>query len=272
MKKIFPLLLIAASYLPACCMFNNVRHPDDKLNVAEKLERETVALVAWVNDDGDILTKNDPGVELRSYCTGVWVNDDTIVTAEHCVDDLGKPESMMFLSKLGIHTKEELEWSPVSQTLEYSAFGDVKDNSLTKTRNSRPARVIAADKALDLALVRATKDAMHEKLPSHMVASFASGARVGDDVHIVGHTVGMWWSYMRGTVAQLRPHQMNSNDNYINAIQISAPIFFGDSGGGAFNADGELIGIMLWIKNAPNVGFVIRYDMVKDYVQKNNVR
>jgi S1-C subfamily serine protease len=51
-------------------------------------------------------------------------------------------------------------------------------------------------------------------------------------------------------------------------VQISAPIWIGNSGGGAFNSDGHLIGLSSWITlRAPSVAFFIHRDEIKNFLK-----
>lgn len=271
-------VIVMATLLPACCVFNGVRHPEPRPNLAEVLESKTVALDHWIgktgeDEDGDptygeVDPDQDPKAELRPYCAGVWISHDVILTAEHCVDDLGKPPIMQLLQSLGANVEP---WDPTGQAVTYSGWGDVRDEGVRKIRSAHQATVLAVDMDHDLALVKATPDAM-DSIPQHPVATLAHETRVGDDVHIVGHTVGLWWSYTRGWVAQLRPGMPGVNEKPVDVLQISAPIWFGNSGGGAFNSDGELLGIASWLRKAPNVGFFVDYNTIRSFLAHNQIK
>ncbi len=282
MKKFLPVLAIAAVLLPACCVFANVKHPDPKLNAAERDERATVALVRWVGKDKDgdptEVPEGTEGAKLGTGCAGVWIDRNTFVTAEHCIDNFGKPAETKVLEELHKQLPPELagllpvtpRWDPTGHTGEYSAFGDVYDTETgTHVRNVHPCKVLATDWVHDLALVRATTDAMNPKVPDHAVAPLATDTRVGDEVDIVGHPVGMWWSYTHGWVAQIRPNMRNVDNRPTNLLQISAPVWFGNSGGGAFNSSGQLVGIASFIRAVPNMAFFVRYDVIKTLIDHN---
>lgn len=277
-KLMAGVVIVAATLLPACCVFNSVRHPEPRQNLAEQLESKTVALDHWVgavgkDEDGDttygeVDPEEDPKAELRAYCAGVWISQDVILTAEHCVDDLGKPPVLQLLQALGADVQD---WDPTGQPVTYSGWGDIKDEGVRKIRNAHQATVLAVDKDHDLALVKATPDTM-DAIPRHPVAELATEARVGDDVHIVGHTVGFWWSYTHGWIAQMRPGMLNPSEKRVNVIQISAPVWFGNSGGGAFNADGELLGIASWLRNVPNISFFVDYTTIRTFLANNDIK
>jgi S1-C subfamily serine protease len=53
-------------------------------------------------------------------------------------------------------------------------------------------------------------------------------------------------------------------------IQISAPVWLGNSGGGAFDEDGRLIGICSWIsKNGPQLTFFVHRDAINKFIVDN---
>lgn len=261
--------MIAAVLLPSCCVFEVAKRPEPKMTLPEQLEQKTVAMVRYVapDADGDMVqsTADAPGAVLTPYCTGVWVAKDTFVTAGHCVEDLGKPFEQVLLEHLVPEASwEEVgikKWNPVGQAMTYSARNDIRDTETRTIRGTHPGKVLAYDKAHDLALVRATPDST-DAIPDHDIATVASSARVGQPVHIVGHTIGLWWSYTHGYVAQIRPAMPNFHEDKMNTLQVSAPVFFGNSGGGAFNEDGQLVGVMSWIRKGPSLGFFVRYDEV----------
>jgi V8-like Glu-specific endopeptidase len=282
MSRFLPALTVAVVLLPACCAFQGARHPASKLNAAERDQQVTAALVRWValDEEGDPVeaTADTKGAMLRPYCASTWISKDVMVTAAHCVENLGKPAELRELEA----AKEALppawaamlgpipDWDPTGQAVLYSDFGDVVDTAKAHYRTTHPASVLAYSKALDLALVQAVPDTMDAQIPEHLVARIASEARVGDEVDIVGHPIGLWWSYTHGWIAQFRPY-MGVHES--NIMQISAAVYYGNSGGGAFNADGELLGVCSFMKAAPNSAFYVQFDTVRDFVtHHSNVR
>lgn len=276
MKKVLSVLLIAVTmFLSACCVFNITRRPESKATMGEQLEQKTVAMVRYVanDEDGDVVPadENTKGAWLAPYCSGVWINRDTFVTAGHCVESAGKPEEQQLIETMLEKMRVPREqwrafgiepWNPVGQAMYYSARVDIKDTETRKFRGCHTGKVLAYDLDHDLALVRALHNSADE-LPDHDVAILARSARVGEEVHIVGHTIGLWWSYTHGYVAQNRLNFPNYYKKPMNTLQVSAPVYYGNSGGGAFNADGELVGVMSWIRTGPDLGFFVRYDEVE---------
>lgn len=119
------------------------------------------------------------------------------------------------------------------------------------------------DKELDLATVKPLGETS-----SHRIAKIIQEPiNAGQLLHIVGHTVGITWSYSRGYVANSRKIE-GPNAVVINTIQASAPVWKGNSGGGAFDSDGHLVGICSWIDTrAPNISFFIHHDEILKFLQ-----
>src|ERR1700747_1407837 len=61
-------------------------HP--RYPAVERLHRETLALVHWVDDDGHPTTERG-GTSLAIYCSATWVGRHAILTAQHCIDAAG---------------------------------------------------------------------------------------------------------------------------------------------------------------------------------------
>lgn len=272
MKKLV-LFLTFISILAGCCI-NSAHHATltdgHDLLVQGALDK-TVALVMWVDKEGKEV--EEPGTDdtMRPYCSGVWVSSDVILTAGHCVAELGMPpmdEEERLMKKL---FNIKIDWDPTGQPLQYATTNDVKDLHGLTVRNQHRAIVLAFDGLHDLALLKA-EPASGAFIPEHATVVVASKVKVGERVDIVGHPNGLWWSYISGYVSAIRIDTKNADGDLVDAIQISAPIWFGNSGGGAFNDSGELIGVCSWIRrNQPNTSFFIHRDHVNALMLKARV-
>jgi S1-C subfamily serine protease len=172
---------------------------------------------------------------LKPYCGGVWVASDKILTAHHCIEE-----------------------NPV---IAYEVFED------THSKFPKFALIYAEDKDNDLAMLQVDKTTM----PVHPVADIRQDdVWVGEHVNIVGHTVGLWWTYIEGVVSSMSLREMSGKDGKSYALQISAPAWFGNSGGGAFDDQGRLLGISSFVSaRAPNVAFFVHPNIVKAFVKKS---
>jgi hypothetical protein len=289
MQKYFPLVLLAAATLiPACCTHQRPIQNFSELSDADLVIDKTAALVHYIgftgtDDDGDrtfgeVDPEKDPQAELKPYCAATWVSSDVMLTAYHCVSDIGKPpvvegEGPTTLEKMLEHIigGPSQEWNPIGQELMYSVQTDIHDDANgAKFRGTNIAFVLATDPKHDLALVKA-RPLVGTVVPRHGVAKLAE-ARVGQDVQIVGHTVGLWWTYMRGSISQVRPNMPNANEDPTDVLQVAAPVFHGNSGGGAFNADGELLGVCSWIQSGLfGMGFFINAHEALPMLQHQSV-
>jgi len=148
-----------------------------------------------------------------AYCGGVWVSQTDFVTAAHCPD-----------------------------AEEYIAVQTLPDMA-SRPEGWRAGTILSVDEKDDLALIRVSGWA-----PTHPVLHFPSApAWPGEPLHVVGHVVGSRWSYRRAEVSALRPDEMNPGGNLVDSIQISGWVWKGDSGGGAFDDDGALVGIVVYV-------------------------
>lgn len=96
------------------------------------------------------------------------------------------------------------------------------------------ARVLARDTQQDLALLR-TDDASLSWSPPPLERA---PARVGSEVYLVGHPVGLGWTVTRGIVSALR------EDARGRLLQTDAAISPGNSGGPVLDAEGHVLGIV----------------------------
>lgn len=177
------------------------------------------------NDAPDALTaqtvafvKSDVfDTDLRAYCTGVWIDSNKILTANHCT-----------------------RGGPLGKSLDYVVKADVYEPQSIRIKLSpvpRHAVVTRRDEDHDLALLEALGDA-----PSHDVVTMCGDdPKPGEFAQQVGHSLGMWWSYSSGDVSGVR--FLDTGDGSLIYVQTTAPTSAGNSGGGLFNSKRELIGV-----------------------------
>lgn len=169
-------------------------------------------------------------------CTGVWVSGDTFITASHCIE--------------------------IGEALQYST--DVEYRGVfTRPQYLHQARLVKADLFHDLALYRSGLD-----MPDHLTANVASyRPEVGEGLYFVGNPAGLVWSFRRGVVSSFREIQFE--DDWVGPwMQASAPIYLGDSGGGAFDEDGQLVGIVHAIATEiPNVAFCVPLETIREFLK-----
>jgi serine protease Do len=126
------------------------------------------------------------------------------------------------------------------------------------------AKVIGTDPKTDLALLKI------QSTKTFPAVAFASAeAKVGDWVMAVGNPFGLGGTVTSGIISA-RGRNIGSGP-YDDFIQIDASINRGNSGGPAFNLDGEVIGVNTAIFSpsggSVGIGFAIPATMVKSVVE-----
>lgn len=126
-----------------------------------------------------------------------------------------------------------------------------------------PAKVIGTDKRTDLALLKINDG---NKLP---YVEWSSGnPRVGDWVIAVGNPFGLGGSVTAGIVSA-RGRDIGAGP-YDDFLQIDAPVNRGNSGGPAFDARGNVVGVNTAIYSpsggSVGIGFAIPTEVAKDVV------
>jgi S1-C subfamily serine protease len=117
----------------------------------------------------------------------------------------------------------------VRDTVTYETRPDVDSGTV------RVGVLAARDVAHDLALIR------DRTASGHAIAGI-SFPSVGQNVEMMGHPLGLWWSYSRGQVSAIRLKAFGEGEA-MYWIQTTAAVSPGNSGGGLFDDDGNLIGI-----------------------------
>jgi serine protease Do len=126
---------------------------------------------------------------------------------------------------------------------------------------------IAVDMYNDLALLRVNDAGDHPI--AHLTDTTPSP---GDEVHIVGMPAGTWWTYAHGYVSGHMPDYTNNNSDPHDMLQVSAAVYFGNSGGPAFNAAGELIGTTdSFKKNVPDIALFTCHDTLRGFLEHNKI-
>jgi S1-C subfamily serine protease len=180
------------------------------------------------------LIKKDVDGTIFPYCAGVWVAKNKILTAHHCVTDEGD----FFFYRL----KSDKKFIP------------------------RLASLIKEDKANDLALLITLDEEV-----LHPIAKVGDDGWTGQHVHVVGHPNMLLWSYTQGYISSPRKNINIETEEIQSFFQISAPIWKGNSGGGAFDDNGNLIGISSWIMtDAPLTSFFVHQDPIREILKSDD--
>lgn len=233
--------------------------------MVDELKADTVALVHR-DEDGDV----------SPFCAGVWVDKDTVLTADHCARAPIEALVTELLPSDGIDEDDEdavkafmAKREEMVQSLEDGfKIQYITDKESTGVWREPKAlhvlKVIKHDKDHDLAVMK-VDDA--KDIPAHHVAGLAGAApAVGEDVQVVGHPSGLTWTYVKGMVGAIREENFRPSKKKGPFIQIVGPVWKGNSGGGAYNEAGELVGIASFIAPAPNESFFVHIDSIKAFL------
>lgn len=258
-----------------------------KLSTSEMVNQigsSTVALVFY-NEEAESSKRSG----VSPFCTGVWVGRDLILTADHCAKAMVEFKQDTQDEKEAKREEASKEEPKTLEDVLRKLFGDatppeppvvedglsihyIQENEVAGIGKEPTAwhlsNVIAYDEQHDLALLRAAGSA----IPPHRIASLAKVTpSLGERIHVVGHVTGLYWTYTEGNVAAYREDMPDTSDVKMLGpwLQVSAPIFFGNSGGGIFNEYGELVGIADWIKKAPLVGFCVHLETIRSFLELN---
>lgn len=218
--------------LSSCIAFMGIFHWSNTKS-QEEVKR---LLVEDIEQKTVALVTADEDGNLAAYCTGVWIGRDKILTAHHCLRD--------------------------DEFVVYQDVQNIIDDTI-----GRVAYVQDVEPENDLALLMTVA----QSTPQHPVAALSSEVWDGQHVNIVGHTNGLWWSYIEGVISSTRTNIFTRRGKMPRTLQISSPAWFGNSGGGAFNDAGELVGMTSWISTrAPMMSFFVHRDVIEKFLTKNH--
>lgn len=216
-----------------------------KRGLVRELMSESVALVRLTYE----IELTPEAIKLtpatKPFCTAVWISASSLMTAHHCVDEMALGEEVAYV------IERELDLS-------------------SKLQRAHAAKLVAVDPEHDLAILRAPG------APHHEVAALSNDSiEPGDDTHTMGHPYANWFSYSTGTVAAVRKALMPaSEDDPMKEtlwIQTTAQISPGNSGGGLFDGQGQLIGICSRSRrDGQGLNFYIHRDHLRAFIQKQS--
>ena len=133
---------------------------------------------------------------------------------------------------------------------------------------SYPAKVIGTDAANDIAVVKIDAKGLHPA-----VIGSSDSLEVGDFVLAIGNPLGTLSGTVTDGIVSALARRVTIDNTTMTLLQTSAAVNPGNSGGGLFNAAGELIGIVNAKSTSDssgnsvdNIGFAIPIDSVRDII------
>jgi hypothetical protein len=195
--------------------------------------------------------------EYRPFCTGVWVEDKKILTANHCINAVAKAIAQKESGDEEALVPDDTVGTPIHYILENEVQAVGQEPYAIHL-----GKAVKVDEDHDLALVEALGP-----VPSHDVAKLVSTSpAIGEKLHFVGHVRGLYWTYVDGIVAAYREDLVHKGP----IMQVSAPVYFGNSGGGAFTESGELCGIASYLMPAPITAGYIHAESIRKFLMPSD--
>ena len=185
-------------------------------------------------------------ISYRIYCTGAFIAENLVLTAQHCIDD----------------AEEE------GQRVRIGTYDDYIDTQATfRNRRWRYFDIVASDSGNDLALLRLAEG--EPSLRSYEILELAlADPRNGEFVFCMGHPRGLGWTLTYGVVSQatrVGAAATPGNDNRTIFVQSSAQAFFGNSGGPLMNSDNQIIGVVS--RGGPwHVVMSVHISMIREFI------
>lgn len=130
------------------------------------------------------------------------------------------------------------------------------------------ADTVRTNKILDLAIIR-----IHKKLNDEQIVTLGkqSSIWIGDDIFIIGYPYGCAFTVTKGIISGIgrtsiiSPYGIRPD----GLLQIDAALNPGNSGGGLFNDEGELIGInTLKLSESEGLSFSIPISTVRKFLER----
>jgi hypothetical protein len=284
---VFSCFLISL-FIIGCGSINSTNIPPNGPEQARRSNGVSVALVSNFND-ADIHP---------AYCSGVWVDKDTILTAAHCpvgyadmthrylifkaLEDAGLSfkEARLIASadsddldiavEMGLIDADVVAQakliiamvphiSPMSLDMTFIGPDQVIDIG-AEPKEFFHGNVLVIDEKADLALIRATS------YPAHYVAHLAEKLpEVGEELNFSGTPENNSFAFRKVIVSAYRHSEAKDGMDSIHGpfIQVNGPIFHGDSGSGMLNSNGELVGIVSFVDGDIKMCFCIHTDTIR---------
>lgn len=196
-------------------------------------------------------------------CAGTLVDLERkrILSAEHCVSNLTKIIEEEVLKDDG--TVEKIK-KYYRAPLEVGQIIRDENGNVTGQINYR-AKIIRTKKSRDLALIE-----IQGPIENTQAATVATEVTRGETAYIVGNPVGFNNNLTKGVVSHIKREipSLSGHDGSRVFTQIDGGVWFGNSGGGLFNEEGELIGVVIMVyRPAPHMGFAVDLQDVHEFLE-----
>lgn len=258
MYKKSVLLLLIIFFINGCATIKNNEEPKfgemAPVPIAQQMQEETIAMLQSPSHPMFIGT-------WLPYCTAVWIDEYTAITANHCAV-AAKLVSMSLEERFMMALSGE-EIDPLGTTVVYTDHAGLMTEGGGATTQYKGI-VVSSYPSHDLALFQVSKNR-----PPHRSAKLANNLPgLGEEIATMGHPM-VGYSYSHGYVSAYPSKTIGDiTGPFIQANILVSP---GNSGGGVFNKNGELIGIMSFIfPKAPSQSFAIPLGAISKLLEEYN--
>jgi S1-C subfamily serine protease len=213
-------------------------------------------------------TIDDTNFLVNRGCSGTLIDlkSRLILTAEHCVDSQYETIEREKISDEGVVTKEKIR-----RLLDGTVSRIVFQGATSVTTVTYKVKLLATDKSKDLALVQ-----IKDTYSGRRAAPIACANPVrGETVYIVGNPMGSLYSSVTvGVVSSVqRDYGLLGVDNTNQQqalMQVSGGVVGGNSGGAAYNASGEIVGVpVLGHRTNEVLAFAAPLSAIKEFLAAN---
>ena len=132
---------------------------------------------------------------------------------------------------------------------------------------NKPIELIALLDLHDLALLKVDSEA-----PSYLKISQESSLYHGKHIAVIGSPRGYIDSISQGVISH--PSRPSYDTQRIDVFQMDAAINPGNSGGPIVDGNADVVGVAVFKHTGvdiDNLGFAVRYDLVRDFLKENGV-
>lgn len=188
-----------------------------------------------------------------TFCSGVWVSSNKILTAKHCVKD-----------------DEHEDWTDgqlLGRNLYYLDYADSDTIHFPATDNPAPrtASLIAVSNNDDLALLYVLNDT------DHSVGTIAMfNPESNTPAWSLGHSVRLAYTLAPSWISGVRIFKFPDDKQGYSVIQTEGFATHGNSGGGLWSPEGNLLGICSFgASNFPGSTFWVPVKEIRRFLQES---
>jgi S1-C subfamily serine protease len=129
------------------------------------------------------------------------------------------------------------------------------------------ARVVYQDSTTDLALLKMIDP---PKTLHALQLGEMGQVQIAEDIHIIGHPHGNFWSYSTGVVSQIRDgytwSYKDGSNHAAKVLQLQTAINPGNSGGPVVDDAGNILGLVAMSEEGQNLNYAIAADVIKRFL------